>query len=146
MSIQSQFTPEQIQALVAGEKVSFSKSGGKEVTSAIKKEEKEGLPAESFSPKISVPINEKVSVTRPVIKDQSGKRISPDQVVSMTDRAWSRLEEDRAEAKKALEAQQAVQELQTVASPANLLNQLNGLRRIVEKQAKEIDKLKKSNG
>ena len=143
-NVQGQFTPEQIQALVSGETVSFSKSGDKVVTPANTIKEKEGLPAESFSPKISVPINDKVAVTRPVIKDQSGKRISPDSVVSMTDRAWSRLEEDRAEAKKALEAQQAVQELQTVASPANLLNQLNGLRRIVEKQAKEIDKLKKA--
>lgn len=144
MSVHSQFTPEQIQALVAGETVSFNKAGVSKSAPVNEIKEKEGLPAETFTPKTSIPINDRVAVTRPVIRDSGGKRISPDQVVGVSDKAYSRIDQDRIDAKKALEDQtRAAQELQTVASPANLLNQLNGLRRIVEKQSKEIDKLKK---
>ena len=146
MSIQSQFTPEEIAKLVAGEAISKSSKVGT-VKPANEIKEKEGLPAETFTPKTSIPINERVAVTRPVIRDSGGQRISPEGVVGVSKGTFDRIDEDRrAAAQKLKDEFAAAQEIQSVASPANLLNQLNGLRRIVEKQAKEIDKLKKSNG
>ena len=144
MSIQSQFTPEEIAQLVAGEAISKSQKVGT-VSSAINNKEKEGLPAEVYTPKASIPINDRKEVSRPVIRDAGGKRISPEGVVGVSKGTFDRIDEDRrAAAQKLKDEFQAAQEIQSVASPANLLNQLNGLRRIVEKQAKEIDKLKKA--
>lgn len=143
MYAESQFTPEEIQRLVAGETITKSV---KEQSSASKKPtpaEPSGA-VESYEPRFSVPINDKHDVTRPVIYDRAGKRVSPDGVVGISPGKLDSIDEElRAELARIKAEEEAVKELRRVAKPEQLLNQLNGLRRIVEKQSKEIAALKK---
>ena len=144
MNYQSQFTPEEIQRLVAGETVSKSTKAGEQPSA------KKAAPADPSSaatvtrPQVSIPINDRVEVSRPNIKDKSGKRISSDSVVNISSGTLDRIDQDRRDAESRLIAEaEASQELRKIASNEQLLNQLNGLRRIVEKQQKELTALKK---
>ena len=146
MSVQNQFSKEQIEALVAGETVSFNKSSSSKVETpspadSINPEQA----ATSFSPSTSVSIAKQAKVTGVNVRSNSGDVVSTaDQTVSPDFSKTSDLERKEAARKLKLEEEQAARaELATQTDPTQLLNTLNGLRRIVEKQGKEIAKLKK---
>ncbi len=145
MSTQSQFTPEELEALINGETISKTV---KEVTAANKNEAKSVEVSEeqrpsTFTPKSSIPINSRTPVTRPVIKDQSGKRVSSDHVVTPSKGTFDRIDEDLKEAREAAEAQDKAQrDIKRVASPENLLNRLNAQHRLITKMQKELKALK----
>ena len=145
MNVQSQFTPEEIQALISGETVSKSVKASSSANKTSKKVEPvEGGEVKSYTPRFSVPINEKQDVSRPNIYDNAGNRVSPDSVVGISPGKLDAIDKDLYAEKARVQAEHdAAQELRKIASPEQLLNQLNGLRRIVEKQSKEIAALKK---
>lgn len=147
MSIQSQFTPEQIQALVSGQTVAFTSKSDAEVTPANEIKEDKGLePASSVKPRTSVPITKVTAVSQPQIKDTKGSVVTEGAVSGPSPKAFTNLDQESARLKaEALAKQQAKAELELQANPAQLLNTLNGLRRIVEKQGKEIAALKKAS-
>ena len=148
MTTQSQFTPEQIAALVAGDPVSFSKTSKTDKT-VSKDVQSHPVAAEpiAFTPATSVSIAKVSKVTAPNVKDKQGKVISEAGTVitpnfsedsDLAKRERLRLEQEQAE-------KDARVELAKATDPTHLLNQLNGLRRIVEKQSKEIAALKKES-
>ena len=144
MSIQNQFTPAELARLIDGEVVSKVESATATDKTADKKPVEGALPSQTFTPTTSVPINSRVAVSRPNIRDQSGKQISPDEVVGVSKGIFDRIDEDQRAAKKALEAEvKASQEIKKVASPENLLNRLNAQHRLLAKMQKEIASLKK---
>ena len=146
MNVQSQFSPEEIQALINGETVSKSvKASSSANKNAKKVEPVEGAEApKSYTPRFSVPINDRQEVSRPNIYDQTGKRVSPDGVVGISPGKLDAIDKDLYAEKAKVQAQHdAARELQRIANPEQLLNQLNGLRRIVDKQSREIAALKK---
>ncbi len=145
MSVQNQFTPEQIEALVNGETVSFNTSSGKvETPSPVINNE----PATAFTPSTSVSIAKQAKVTGVNVKSKAGDVVSKaDAVIKPDFSKTSDLERREAARKLKLEEEQAAKaQLATQTEPTQLLNTLNGLRRIVEKQGKEIAKLKKEQG
>ncbi len=145
MSIQSQFTPEQIQALVSGETVSFSNktSSGKVETPSPADSINE--PATAFTPSTSISIAKQSKVTGVNVRSSTGDVVSTaDAVIKPDFSKQSDLERREAARKLKLEEEAAAKaQLATQTDPTQLLNTLNGLRRIVEKQGKEIAKLKK---
>ncbi len=146
MSTQSQFTPSELEALIAGETVSKS-TKVETVTPAIKTIDiSEEQRATSFSPSTSIPINSRTAVSRPVIKDQSGKRVSSDHIVTPSKGTFDRIDEDLKEAREAAEAQDRAQrDIKKVASPENLLNRLNAQHRLITKMQKELKALKEQS-
>lgn len=143
MSTQSQFTPSELEALIAGETVSKS-TKVEAVTPANKNIEisEEQRPT-TFKPSTSIPINSRTPVTRPQIKDQSGKIVSADSVVTPSKGTFDRIDEDLREAREAAEAQDKAQrDIKRVASPENLLNRLNAQHRLITKMQKELKALK----
>ena len=146
MSVQNQFTTEQIEALVSGETVSFNKtnntkSSGVESSTAAN----ENTPATSFSPSTSISIAKQEKVTGVNVRSNSGDVVSSaNQTIKPNFSKESDLERKEAARKLKLEEEQAAKDqLAQQSDPTQLLNTLNGLRRIVEKQGKEIAKLKK---
>ncbi len=147
MSIQNQFTPDELKALIAGETVSKSV---KEVTPAIKTIDNSVVSEEqrptTFTPSTSIPINSRTAVTRPQIKDKAGKVVSPDQVVTPSQGTFDRIDVDLKEAREAAEASERAQrEIKHVASPENLLNRLNAQHRLITKLQKEVKALKEQS-
>ncbi len=145
-SIQSQFTPSQIQALVAGETVSFSQtdktnSSKVETPSPVNENEE----AKAFTPSSSVSITKQDKVTGVNVRSKDGEVVSTaSDVITPDFSQTSDLERREAARKLKLEEEKAAKaQLATQTDPTQLLNTLNGLRRIVEKQGKEIAKLKK---
>ena len=148
MTIQSQFSAEQIAALVAGDPVSFSKTA--KTDNSIRKDvQSHPVTAEpiAFTPATSVSIAKVSKVTAPNVRDAEGKVISEAGTVvtpnfsedsDLAKRERLRLEQEQQEKDARVELAKAV-------DPHHLLNQLNGLRRIVERQAKEITALKKES-
>ncbi len=144
MSIQSQFTPEQIQALVSGEQVSFSnKTSSGKVETPVATDNNE--PATAFTPSTSVSIAKQEKVTGVNVRSEAGEVVSKaDQTIKPNFSKESDLERREAARKLKLEEEQAAKaQLAQQSDPTQLLNTLNGLRRIVEKQGKEIAALKK---
>ncbi len=148
MSTQSQFTPSELEALINGETITKTV---KEVTAANKNSNKtvevsEEQRPSTFTPKSSIPINSRTPVTRPIIKDQSGKRVSSDHVVTPSKGTFDRIDEDLKEAREAAEAQvKAERDIKRVASPENLLNRLNAQHRLISKLQKEVKALKEQS-
>ena len=146
MSVQNQFSKEQIEALVAGETVSFNKSSSSKVESTTAADTiNPNQAATSFTPSTSVSIAKQSKVTGVNVRSTAGEVVSKaDQTISPNFAKESDLERKEAARKLKLEEEQAARaELATQTDPTQLLNTLNGLRRIVEKQGKEIAKLKK---
>ena len=144
-SVQDQFSAQEIQALLAGETVTTSKVAKTKSTQV--ESHPDAAKSIAYTPSTSVSITKVSKVTAPNVRDEQGKVVSEagvlvtpnfseDSEVSKRDRA-------RREAARAAEAAKA--ELAHVADPVQLLNTLNGLRRIVEKQGKEITALKKES-
>ena len=145
MSIESQFTPEQIKDLIDGKTVSFAKEDCASPGESNKKESKldvpEGGSATSFSPRVSIKIDPVERVSSPNILNSQGVVVSraEDRIPGPSETAFDNLDHARIQAEAEVQAQrEAEKELARVASPEQLLNQLNGLRRIVDKQQKEI--------
>ena len=143
-NINDLYTPAELEALIAGETVSKTV---KESTAANRIKENPVVSEEqrpsTFSPKSSIPINSRTPVSRPVIKDQSGKRVSSDHVVTPSKGTFDRIDEDLKEAREAAEAQDRAQrDIKRVASPENLLNRLNAQHRLITKMQKELKALK----
>ncbi len=150
MSIQSQFTPEQIQALVSGEQVSFSnKTNSSKVETPVATDSinPEQL-ATAFTPSTSISIAKQEKVTGVNVRSEAGEVVSKaDQTIKPNFSKESDLERREAARKLKLEEEQAAKaQLAQQSDPTQLLNTLNGLRRIVEKQGREIAKLKKEQG
>ena len=152
MSIINELSPEQIKALVAGETISGSQST--ESASAVSPEKKEvahnpeATPATSFKPRAKVNIEHQSRVSAPNVRGPKGDVVSraEDRIAGPSATAFDNLDHARIQAEAAVKAEEeAAKELKRVASPEQLLNQLNGLRRIVEKQQKEIAALKKAS-
>ncbi len=147
MSISDQFTPAELEALIAGETVSKS-TKVEAVTPANKNSNKSVEVSEeqrptTFTPKASIPINSRTPVSRPQIKDQSGKIVSSEKVVTPSKGNFDRIDADLKEAREAAEAQDRAQrDIKKVASPENLLNRLNAQHRLITKMQKEIKALK----
>ncbi len=147
MSIQSQFTPEQIQALVSGEQVSFSnKTNSSKVETPVATDKNK--PATAFTPSTSISIAKQEKVTGVNVRSEAGEVVSKaDQTIKPNFSKESDLERREAARKLKLEEEQAAKaQLAQQSDPTQLLNTLNGLRRIVEKQGREIAKLKKEQG
>lgn len=146
-SIQSQFSAEQIAALISGETVSFSnKTSSEQVESIPAANEISPDQAPTVvTPSTSISIEKVAKVTAPNVKDNTGKIVSPaSQVVKPDFSKTSELERKEAARRAALAAEEdAKKELAALTDSTQLLNTLNGLRRIVEKQGKEIAALKK---
>ncbi len=147
MSVQNQFSAEQIQALIAGETVSFSNnssSGKVETPIATDSISPEQAPT-AFTPSSSVSITKQDKVTGVNVRSKDGDVVSKaDAVITPDFSQTSDLERREAARKLKLEEEKAAKaQLATQTDPTQLLNTLNGLRRIVEKQGKEIAKLKK---
>jgi hypothetical protein len=147
MNLNTFYSPEEIARLIEGEAISKSVKDSQVVS------ENKNTPLEpvaeaqkpqTFTPSTSVPINSRETVSRPNIRDQAGKRISPDDVVGPSAGIFDHIDEDLREAREAAEAQERAQrEIKRVADPANLLNRLNAQHRQIEKMQKEIAALKK---
>ena len=151
MSILNEFSPEQIKALVNGETISGSQSTKSASAVSPKETEKpsdpEATPATSFKPRSHVKVEAQARVSAPNVRSAEGKVVSKaeDRISGPSATAFDNVDHARIQAEAEVKAQEeAVKELKRVASPEQLLNQLNGLRRIVEKQQKEIAALKKS--
>lgn len=146
MSIESQFSAEEIQALLSGEAVSFSKSSKTPKTKSINEETPSDASSPTvFTPKTSVHIGKVAKVTAPNVRDAEGNVVSEAGTIITPnfseESPLAKNEKERLGAAKAAKAAEA--ELAQVSDPLHLLNQLNGLRRIVDKQSKEIAALKK---
>ena len=149
MSIQEQFTPEQIEALVSGEPVSFNKTSSGKVETPVATDSISDAEAPiAFTPSTSVSIAKVAKVSGVNVRSSTGDIVSAaDQVVSPDFSKTSELEVREAARKLKLEEEAAAKaQLASQTDPTQLLNTLNGLRRIVEKQGKEIAKLKKEQG
>ena len=148
MSTQSQFTPEQIQALVSGEVVSFSNKTSSSKVETPVATDSINEPAAAFTPSTSVSIAKQAKVTGVNVRSNSGEVVSKaDSVVKPDFSKQSNLDRKEAARKLKLEEEAAAKaQLAKQTDPSQLLNTLNGLRRIVEKQGKEIAKLKKEQG
>ena len=143
MSTQNQFTPAELEALIAGETV--SKSTKVETPTPANKniEISEEQRPTTHTPKASIPINSRTAVSRPKIKDQSGKVVSSEEVVSPSRGTFDKIDVDLKEAREAAEAQERAQrDIKRVASPENLLNRLNAQHRLITKMQKELKALK----
>ena len=156
MSIESQFTPEQLQALIAGETVSFGKKQVGTSTSADKNAQKsdvvdvpEEQKATHTSPRTSVPISGSTKVITPKIRssheaeatDVGAKITGPSgSAASRWDEIEAEKAEARAEAKRLEEAEKVIQH---ELSPAQILNRFNATQRVVERLQKEVTSLKK---
>ena len=145
-SIQSQFSEEQIKALISGETVSFNKTTSEQVeTPSPVNEITEDMRPTSFKPKTSVSIGKVEKVTGPNVRSATGEIVrKAGDVVS------PRFEEDsplaRSEAARRLKEEEAkaqAEELASQLSPAQLLNKLNATMRVVTKLQKEVATLKK---
>ena len=151
MSILNEFSPEQIKALVNGETISGSQSTKSASAVSPKETQKpkdpEATPATSFSPRSHVKVEPQARVSAPNVRGPKGNVVSraEDRIAGPSATAFDNVDHARIQAEAAAKAEEeAVKELKRVASPEQLLNQLNGLRRIVEKQSKEIAALKKA--
>ena len=153
MSIESQFTPEQLQALINGETVSFGKKQVGTSTSANKTIDKEDVPEEQkvthTTPRSSVSISGVSKVTTPQIRPAHEAEAT---VVSEKVTGWSKQadakwdEKVKAEAAarlEALEREEAEERIQQELTPAQILNRLNATQRVVERLQREITALKK---
>ena len=153
MSIESQFTPEQLQALIAGETVSFGKKQVGTSTAADKTIDKVDVPEEQkathTSPRTSVPISGSTKVITPKIRssheaeatDVGAKITGPSgSAASRWDEIEAEKAEARAEAKRLEEAEKVIQH---ELSPAQILNRFNATQRVVERLQKEVTSLKK---
>ncbi len=149
MSIQNQFTPSELEALINGETVSKS-TKVESVTPANRITDNSVVNEEqrptTFTPSTSIPINSRTPITRPQIKDKTGKVVSSDQVVTPSQGTFDRIDVDLKEAREAAEAQDRAQrEIKHVASPENLLNRLNAQHRLITKLQKEVKALKEQS-
>ena len=145
MNLSSDFTPEEIARLVKGEHVSKSKKTSASSPDANKIKEETPYTPEVRRASFHVPINDKVDVSRPNIYDRTGRKVSPDSVVSVNPAIFDRLDEEARATERELAANRKAQyDLKTLANPEQLLNQLNATRRCVEKLQKEVAELKKA--
>lgn len=147
MSIQEQFSAEQIAALVSGEPVSFSNkssSGKVETPVATDSISPEQL-ATAFSPSTSVSIAKQAKVSGVNVRSTTGEVVSKADASIKPDFSKQSDLERREAARKLKQEEEAAAKAQLAqqSDPTQLLNTLNGLRRIVEKQGREIAKLKK---
>ena len=156
MSIQNEFTPEQLQALLNGETISFSKKQGTTVSSANKNAQKEDVVdvAEdqqhtSVTPRASIAINGATKVTKPSIRDNSGEVVNPGAEKirgwsPQADKAWDKKVADQQKAREELQAiKEAEERVKAELTPAQILNKLNATHRVVEKLQRDIAALKK---
>ena len=153
MSVESQFTPEQIEALIAGETISFGKKQVGTPVNTNKIIEKEDVPVDqqptSTTPRTSVPIAGVSKVVTPKIRssheaeatDVGAKITGPSNSASSR---WDEIEADKAEARaEAKRLEEAEKVLKHELSPAQILNRFNATQRVVERLQKEVTSLKK---
>ena len=153
MSISNEFTPAQIQDLIEGKTVSFTRTDKDNSALPNKNEQKashnpDAEPAKAFSPRAHVKVEAQARVSAPNVRSAEGKVVSKaeDRISGPSATAFDNVDHARIKAEAEVKAQEeAAKELKRVASPEQLLNQLNGLRRIVDKQSKEIAALKKAS-
>ena len=153
MSIESQFTPEQLQALINGETVSFGKKQAGTSTAANKNEPIEDVPEEQrathTTPRSSVSISGVSKVTTPKIRpaheaeatDIGGK------ITGWSKQADTKWDQKVADQAKAAEELKALEEAEKVIahelSPAQILNKFNATQRVVERLQKTVASLEK---
>ena len=152
MSVQDQFTAEELARLVAGETITKSLKGGSTTSAnknADKVEEEEAYKPEAYTPRAHIAINSGGKVTKPAIRAKSGEIVNPEEgkVTGWSGDAsdrWDQIEADKAEARaEALRLEEADKLIQQQLTPAQILNRLNATQRVVEKLQREVTSQKK---
>ena len=153
MSVQDQFTSEELARLVAGETITKSVKGGS-TTSANKNEDKvdveEEFKPQSFTPRSSIAINSGGKVTTPRVRPaHEAEAVDVGEKITgwsggASDR-WDVIEAEKAAARvEASRLQEEEVRIQQELNPAQLLNKLNGAARIIDKLQKRVAALEKA--